>query len=42
MRGSGDDFLDSLGTWLFGVGPLRFSAAVDGLVLIGCEFVAVA
>ena len=42
MRGVEDDFLDSLGIWLFGVGPLCSSVAVDGLVLIGCEVVAAA
>ena len=42
MRGGSDDFLDSLGMWLFGVGPLRFSVAVNGLILIGCAVVAVA
>ena len=42
MRGGGDDFLDSLGIWLFGVELLRFTVAVDGLVLIGCQVVAVA
>ena len=41
IRGGGDDFLGSLGISLFGVGPLRFSVAVDGLVLVGCEIVAV-
>lgn len=42
MRRGGDDFLGSLGIWLFGVGPLHFSVRVDGSVLIGCEVVAVA
>ena len=42
MRGGGDDFLDSLGICCFGVGPLRFIVAVDGLVLVGCEVIAVA
>ena len=41
MRGGGDDFLVSLGILLFGVRPLRFSVVVDGLVLVGCEVVAV-
>ena len=41
MRGGGDDFLGSLGILLFGVEPLRFSVAVDDLVLVGCEIVAV-
>ena len=42
VRGGSDDFLGSLGMWLFGVGPLRFSVAVNGLILIGCAVVAVA
>ena len=42
MRGVADYFLNSLGTWLFGVESLCSSVAVDGLVLIGCEVVAVA
>ena len=41
MRGDGDDFLGSLGTLLFGVGLLHFTVAIDGLVLVGCEVVAV-
>ena len=41
MRGSGDDFLVRLGVMLFGTGPLCFSVAVDGLVLVGCKVVAV-
>ena len=42
MRGGVDDFLESLGVWLFGVGPLHFCVRVDGSVLIGCEVVVVA
>ena len=42
MRGGGDDFMDSLGIWLFGVGSSRFSVAVDGLVPMGCQVMAVA
>ena len=38
----GDDFMDSLGIWLLGVGPLHLSVAVDSLVQIGCEVMAVA
>ena len=34
--------MNSLGTWLFEVGSLRSSVAVDGLVRMGCEVVAVA
>lgn len=41
MRGSEDDFLVSLGILLFEVGLSRFNVAVDGLVLLGCEIVAV-
>ena len=41
MRGSEDDFLVSLGIFLFELGPLHFNVAVDGLVLLGCEVVAV-
>ena len=41
MRGGGDKFLVSLGVMLFRVGPLRFSIVVYGLVLVGCEVVAV-
>ena len=40
--GGGDDFMDSLGIWLFGVGPLHLSVAVDSLVQMGCEVMAVA
>ena len=40
-RGSGDDFLVSLWILLFRVGHLRFSIAVDGMVLMGCEVVAI-
>ena len=42
MRGGGDDFMDSLGIWLFEVGSSRFSVAVDGLVPMGCQVMAVA
>ena len=42
MKGSGVGFMNSLGTWLFEVGSLRSSVAVDGLVRMGCEVVAVA
>ena len=42
MRGGGDDFMDSLGIWLFEVGSSRFSVAVDGLVPMGCQVKAVA
>ena len=41
MRG-GDDIMDSLVIWLFAVGLLRFSVTLNGLVLMGCEIVAVA
>lgn len=34
--------MDSLGDWLIEVGPLSFSVAVDGLVLMGYEVLAVA
>ena len=42
MISGGDDFMDSLGIWLLGVGPLHLSVAVDSLVQIGCEVMAVA
>ena len=42
MRGGGDDFMDSLRIWLCGVGYLRFSVAVDGLVPMGNEVIDVA
>ena len=41
MKGGGDNFMDSLGIWLFGVWFLHFSVAVDDLVLMGCRVVAV-
>ena len=34
--------MDSLVIWLFAVGLLRFSVTLNGLVLMGCEVVAVA
>ena len=34
--------MDSLVIWLFAVGLLRFSVTLNGLVLMGCEIVAVA
>lgn len=40
MSGGGDDFLVTLGILLFGVVPLRFSVAVNDLILVGCEVVA--
>ena len=42
VRGGGDDFMDSLRIWLCGVGYLRFSVAVDGLVPMGNEVIDVA
>ena len=41
MSSGGDDFLVSLGILQFGVGPLRFTVAVDGVVVVGCEVVGV-
>ena len=41
MSGGGDDFLVSLGILRFGVGLLRFTVAVDGVVVVGCEVVGV-
>ena len=41
MRGGGDDFVVSLQILFFGMRPFHFSKAVDGLVLVGCELVAV-
>ena len=42
MGGGEDDFIDSLGNCLIEVGSLCFSVAVDGLVPIGYEVLAVA
>ena len=41
MSSGGDDFLVSLGILQFGVEPLRFTVAVDGVVVVGCEVVGV-
>ena len=42
MRGGGDNFMDNLGICLFGEGSLCFRVALDGLVPMGFEIVAVA